>query len=504
MGKERIADMKKINLKDKINVKKIMEDSKEKRRKNKKVLRHGSYSMAVTGIVIASVVVLNLVVQELPSKFREIDLSSQKLYTIGEQTEKMLKKLDKDVQIYFVAQDGTESSDIEKLLERYEEGSKHVQVEQKDPAVNPTFVLQYTSDNISNNSVIVVCGDKSKVIDYTDMYETTINYSTYSQQVTGFDGEAQLTSALNYVVSEDMPVLYTLEGHEEASMSETMKETIQKANIDIQSLNLLTEEAVPEDTECLFIFAPAKDLSEDEADKVISYLENGGKAFIVSNYTDEDMSNFNRVLENYGVRPVNGIVFEGDSDHFVSQNPYYLLPNIENNEITSQLSSQSRYVLAAMAQGISQIENVRDSLEISSILSTTDSSYSKTDLENMETMEKEEGDIQGPFDLGVMITEKVDDEKETQIVYFSSQSLFDDSANAMVSGTNYELLSASLGWMCNTDETNTVSIPSKSYDNTSLVIPAADANFWSIFVTAVLPLCVLALGFTIWMKRRKQ
>lgn len=283
-----------------------------------------------------------------------------------------------------------------------------------------------------------------------------------------------------------------------------MKETIQKANIDIQSLNLLTEEAVPEDTECLFIFAPAKDLSEDEADKVISYLENGGKAFIVSNYTDEDMSNFNRVLENYGVRPVNGIVFEGDSDHFVSQNPYYLLPNIENNEITSQLSSQSRYVLAAMAQGISQIENVRDSLEISSILSTTDSSYSKTDLENMETMEKEEGDIQGPFDLGVMITEKVDDEKETQIVYFSSQSLFDDSANAMVSGTNYELLSASLGWMCNTDETNTVSIPSKSYDNTSLVIPAADANFWSIFVTAVLPLCVLALGFTIWMKRRKQ
>lgn len=504
MGKERIADMKKINLKDKINVKKIMEDSKEKRRKNKKVLRHGSYSMAVTGIVIASVVVLNLVVQELPSKFREIDLSSQKLYTIGEQTEKMLKKLDKDVQIYFVAQDGTESSDIEKLLERYEEGSKHVQVEQKDPAVNPTFVLQYTSDNISNNSVIVVCGDKSKVIDYTDMYETTINYSTYSQQVTGFDGEGQLTSALNYVVSEDMPVLYTLEGHEEASMSETMKETIQKANIDIQSLNLLTEEAVPEDTECLFIFAPAKDLSEDEADKVISYLENGGKAFIVSNYTDEDMSNFNRVLENYGVRPVNGIVFEGDSDHFVSQNPYYLLPNIENNEITSQLSSQSRYVLAAMAQGISQIENVRDSLEISSILSTTDSSYSKTDLENMETMEKEEGDIQGPFDLGVMITEKVDDEKETQIVYFSSQSLFDDSANAMVSGTNYELLSASLGWMCNTDETNTVSIPSKSYDNTSLVIPAADANFWSIFVTAVLPLCVLALGFTIWMKRRKQ
>lgn len=496
--------MKKMNLKDRINFKKIIADSREKRRKNKKVLRHGSYSMAVTGIVIASVVVLNLVVQELPSKFREIDLSSQKLYTIGEQTEKILKKLDKEVQMYWVVQDGTESSDIEKLLERYEEGSKHIQIEKKDPAVNPAFVSQYTSDNISNNSVIVACGDKSKVVDYSDMYETSINYNTYSQQVTGFDGEGQLTSAINYVISENMPVLYTLEGHDEAAMSETMKETIQKANIDIQSLNLLTEESVPEDTECLFIFAPAKDLNKEEADKVISYLENGGKAFIVSNYTNEDMSNFNRILENYGVQPENGIVFEGDSNHFVSQNPYYLLPNIENNAITAELSAQSRYVLAAMAQGVRQIENVRDSLQISSILRTSDSAYSKTDLENMESVEQEEGDIQGPFDLGVMITEEVGEDKETQIVYFAAQSIFDDSANAMVSGTNYELLAASLGWMCNTDEINTVSIASKSYDTTSLVIPASDANFWSIFVTAILPLSVLALGFGIWMKRRKQ
>ena len=496
--------MKKMNLKDRINFKKIIADSREKRRKNKKVLRHGSYSMAVTGIVIASVIVLNLVVQELPSKFREIDLSSQKLYTIGEQTGKILKKLDKEVQMYWVAQDGTESSDIEKLLERYEEGSKHIQIEKKDPAVNPAFVSQYTSDNISNNSVIVACGDKSKVVDYSDMYETSINYNTSSQQVTGFDGEGQLTSAINYVISENMPVLYTLEGHDEAAMSETMKETIQKANIDIQSLNLLTEESVPEDTECLFIFAPAKDLNKEEADKVISYLENGGKAFIVSNYTNEDMSNFNRILENYGVQPENGIVFEGDSNHFVSQNPYYLLPNIENNAITAELSAQSRYVLAAMAQGVRQIENVRDSLQISSILRTSDSAYSKTDLENMESVEQEEGDIQGPFDLGVMITEEVGEDKETQIVYFAAQSIFDDSANAMVSGTNYELLASSLGWMCNTDEINTVSIASKSYDTTSLVIPASDANFWSIFVTAILPLSVLALGFGIWMKRRKQ
>ena len=490
--------MKKINLKE------MISSYREQRKRNKKLLKHGTYSMAVTAVVIAIVVVLNLVVQEIPSKYREIDLSSQKLYTIGEQTEKILKNLKKDVTLYYIAQDGTESSDIKNLLEKYEEGSKHITVEQKDPAVSPKFASQYTSDNISNNSIIVVCGDKSKVVDYSSMYETSINYQTYSQEVTGFDGEGQLTSAINYVVSDNMPVLYNLEGHDESSMSETMKETIEKANIEIKSLNLLSEEAVPDDAECLFIFAPATDLTKEEADKIISYLENGGKALIVSNYTDEDMPNFESVLENYGVQPVDGIVLEGNTDNYVSQNPYYLLPNIESGEITSELSSQSRYVLVPLAQGIKKADNIRDTLNISSILTTSDSAYSKTNLKDMDTMEKEDGDIDGPFDLAVSITEKVGDDKETQIAYFASASIFIDSINSLVSGTNYELLSASLAWMCSTDDSNQISIPSKSYDTTTLTVPTADINFWSIFVTGVLPVCTLLIGFGIWMKRRKQ
>lgn len=137
-----------------------------------------------------------------------------------------------------------------------------------------------------------MCGDKNKVIDNNSLYETTVNYQTYSNEVTGFDGEGQITSAINYVTSDSMPVMYTLEGHDEATMSDTLKDTIQKANIDIQSLNLLTMDSVPDDADILFIFAPAKDISEDEASKIISYLENGGKALIVSNYSSEEMPNF--------------------------------------------------------------------------------------------------------------------------------------------------------------------------------------------------------------------
>ena len=489
----------------KIDFKELRKKSKEKRIQNKKNLKHGSYSMGAITIFIAIIVVLNLVLQEVPSKYREIDLSTQKLYSIGDQTKKVLKKLDKDVEIYYIAQSGSESSDIQKLLEKYEEGSDHIKVEQKDPAVNPKFVSQYTSDGVSNNSVIVVCGDKNKVIDNNSLYETTVNYQTYSSEVTGFDGEGQITSAINYVTSDSMPVMYTLEGHDEATMSDTLKDTIQKAHIDIQSLNLLTMDSVPDDADILFIFSPAKDISEDEASKIISYLENGGKALIVSNYSSEEMPNFASVLENYGVKTAGGIVLEGDTNHYISQNPSYLLPNIESNDITSSLSSGSRYILMPLAQGIVKSDNYRDSLEITDILTTSDGSYSKVNVEDMQTMEKESDDIDGPFAVGVSITENLDDEKETQIVYYSSEALFNDQMNTMVSGANYELISASVNWMCESEEdSNTISIASKSYDTSTLTIPAADASFWSIFVTAVVPVVILVIGGGIWMKRRKQ
>ena len=68
----------------------------------------------------------------------------------------MLKDLDKDVTIYQIAQSGSEDENITNLLKKYEDESKHIKVEQKDPVVNPKFITEYTSDDLSANSLIVV------------------------------------------------------------------------------------------------------------------------------------------------------------------------------------------------------------------------------------------------------------------------------------------------------------------------------------------------------------
>ena len=97
------------------------EKKKRKRKKNprkhtfnKRAFRKDSYSAAMSVVVIAIVVVLNLIIGQIPSKYTEFDISTGKLYTIGDETKKVLKNLDEDITIHYIVQSGNEDATIEK------------------------------------------------------------------------------------------------------------------------------------------------------------------------------------------------------------------------------------------------------------------------------------------------------------------------------------------------------------------------------------------------------
>ena len=168
---------------------------------------------------------------------------------------------------------------------------------------------------MSDNSLIVVNGEKSKVIAYNSLYEANYDYYTGSSSTTGFDAEGQIDSAISYVTSENIPVLYTLQGHGELEMNSSLTESLERANYQVESLNLLAEENVPDDTGCLLIASPQTDISEEEAEKIISYLEKGGKSMIFTDYANVEMPNLKKVLENYGITKKDGVVLEEDTKH---------------------------------------------------------------------------------------------------------------------------------------------------------------------------------------------
>ena len=105
--------------------------------------RAGSYSAAASVAVILIAVVANMMVSALPSSVTQLDLTSQSLYSLSDQTRRIAASLDKDVQLYLICNTGNEDSTIQRLLERYEGLSGHIRAQVMDPTRDPTFLDRY-------------------------------------------------------------------------------------------------------------------------------------------------------------------------------------------------------------------------------------------------------------------------------------------------------------------------------------------------------------------------
>ncbi|HPF87210.1 MAG TPA: Gldg family protein, partial [Candidatus Limiplasma sp.] len=320
-----------------------------------------------------------------------------------------------------------------------------------------------------------------------------------------FAGESALTSAISYVTSTDLPKVYTLQGHGESELSDTFSTAIEKENIDVETLSLLTLEAVPEDADCVIIYAPTSDISSDEKDQLLAYLQGGGTMLLITDPPQDettDFTNLDLLMAEYGVTAVDGIVLEGDSNYYAWSAPHYLLPEIESHDITDPLIDGNYYVLLPIAQGLTVADELRDNVSVTKLLTTSDSSFSKLAGYSMESYEKEDGDIDGPFALGVAITESLSDDLETKIVWFSSAALLDDSTNTQVSGGNLDLFVNALDWMC--EQEDSISIRAKSLDTEYLTVSSSAASLLSVLIVALIPLGYLAIGIVTTVRRKRK
>ncbi len=483
---------------------------------NSKKIGLGVFNTGMIAFGIALAVIINLVVGTLPSTLTQVDVTAGNMYSLTDDTKDMLSKLDDDVTIYVLAAESSADDTVAKTLSRYEDESSHIKVVYKDPTKYPNFYQTYTDDtSITQNSLIVVSDKRNKVVNYSNMYEGSYD-SSYNYTTTGYDGEGQLTSAIQYVTSDDMPVIYEIEGHNETAMSGDFSEVITKANITLQSINLLKYDEIPEDAEAIIINGPTSDFSADDAAKVISYLQGGGKAFISTTYTTEKLTNFLSILSEYGVTVADGIVVEGDTDHYYQQ-PYYLLPNIESATLTS--SASSSYVFAPSAQGmtypedtastestesVSDTESSDSGITYTPLLTTSDKAYSKVDVANMTTFDKEDGDIEGPFTLGLDVTKTVDDDKTTDLIIYSCAGIFDDSADQVVSGNNSALFSDAITGLVDNSGDSTTVIPVKEYSTDTLTVSATVTRVGAVLGIAVIPVGLIVAGIVIWVRRRKR
>ncbi|MCI8453120.1 MAG: GldG family protein [Lachnospiraceae bacterium] len=464
---------------------------------NQNALIGGSYSLTVSVVVFAILIVVNLFASALPETLTKHDISASKLYSITSNTKVVVHALEQDVTIYWIVQSGQEDAVIENLLGKYDSLSEHIRVVKKNPDIYPAFAEQYTDEPVQNNSLIVECGDRSRFIGFNDIYVQETDMYSYSY-TTSFDGEGAITSAIDYVVSEKLPQIYLLEGHGETELPSSFSDQIEKENMETKPLSLLTADAIPQDADCVMIYAPKSDISETERELLADYAAAGGRLLVIAGPVQEGiLENLCTLLADYGVKANEGIVVEGDREHYSFQGPVSLLPDMNQNDITDSLIEENYYPVMPISLGLSVTENSGNGT-VTELLTTSDTAYSKRSGYSMTDYEKEDKDIDGPFALAVSIN-TVQDGK---IVWFTSSSFLEDPYNAISSGANVNLgmnaLSSLIG------ETKAMAIRSKSLNYNYLTIRDSTASLLKVVLIGVFPFLYLGIGVWIVLRRRRR
>lgn len=466
---------------------------------NEKKLKKGGLTTITIALSLAVLIALNLGIGKFNSSK---DLTKNKIFTLSDQTYKVLDNLKQDVTIYGFYQSGQENYTVKTILDQYATHSKHIKIVYKDPSKYPQLAQKFSKDNnkVDIGSVVVENGSKFKVLDPNSFINA--DYSNpYAPTTQSLAVEQSITSGILYVTSDKSTTIYTLQGQGESEISPQVANQLSLENYTVAPINLSLKDATLKEDSILFVSSPKRDLSQPEADTIKSYLSKGGKAIFLIDLTENDLPNFQSVLNYYGLSLQRAITVEGNSA-YVSQNPISLLPDQKNHDILNSLIDNNLRVLIPGAQSIGISQNKRSSLTIEPLLTTSKDSWGKTNLKT-DTLEKQTGDLNGPFNIAVAVTDKSNDPKvsDTKIVVVSNSTFTSSQVISLSNNANLDFFMNSVSWA--QGKKDSISVRPKSLDNYTLQVSGLSRLTASAFVVIVIPAVVLITGVVVWIKRRK-
>ena len=449
---------------------------------------------------------LNVGAAFLPDSVTEIDVTMREFHLLTEQTKRFLGDLSEDVTIYVYQKESDADMNTVKMLKNYAEYPR-ISVEYVDPALSPRFPMRYTANGFSEGSLVVASDQTFRIIPAESIYTyTDAGMAEYGAAPDGFDLEGLLSSGIDYVTAERIPMVYELSGHGELLLSGDFEAALTRENVKLQEINLVSSGSIPKDADSVLILAPKEDYSEAEIGALRDYLNGGGHMYVLLQWTQEEHRNLHGLLSEYGIRVENGIVSEEQTELYF-QEPYYIVPEILSTTVTEELSGN--IALSANSLGLRS-----DDPAVETILKTTPSAFLKRNPEKAESDGKEGKDETGEFLLGVFRKWTVDltpadagegagrITRNAELTVFGSPYMTQDAVDQYVSGMNRKLFINIMDHMVTRPAL--IYVPTKTYKVQYVVVPHSDALFFGVILSGVIPGILLLTGVSVWILRRRR
>ncbi|HJN03399.1 MAG: Gldg family protein [Nitrospinota bacterium] len=460
-----------------------------------------------TGIAIFLVIGVIVLIEAISFKHHNrLDLTASKLYTLSDQSIKVLKSLQKDVKViaFFNETQRGEQQAFKDLLDQYLYHSSRFSYEFVDPDKSPGKAKKYQITS----------------------YGTTVLESENKEEIISDIREEKLTNAILKLTRKGKKVIYFSKGHGEKNIKDInepgysfAKKAIEDSNYEIKDLVLPTTETVPEDSNLLIIAGPKKPILNTELETLKKYIEKGGKIFfMIDPGTASELGSF---LEKYGIDLQDNIVVDKLSRIFGVDPSMPVVTQYGRHPIVKNFSTATFFPLT---RSVDMTVNPVKGTRVTSLMKSSSDSWAeinKVPFEIGEAVFEEGKDIKGPISIGVVasLNEKKDTperfrhdfdpkedkpkdvkKKEGRIVVIGDSDFASNSRINILGNSDFFL--NIINWLL--EEEELISIRPKQSTGQLFTLSKAQQKmiFWIPLV--VMPALFIISGITVYKKRKNM
>lgn len=470
----------------------------------------------------ALVVFANLGIQRWhPSK---IDLSKSDYYKLSGKTAELVKSLRAPVEIIVFFQPDSRDpitqkvfDDVQNLLAEYGNLSKQVKVRYVDPDRDPLNAEKLAKEYGVRvpNVVVFVHKSRNKFVQVTDLveFDRSSPMGGGGGRIRAFKGEQQFTSAIQNVLEEKQAKVCFLEGHGEGSFDDFEPKTgfskistlLRRDNLRVEKLNLATAQSVPKDCDVLIVCGPQKPFADFEIKAIADFLAANGRVLLLLDGFRYD-TGIEKLLVDHGVKAGNDVLLIRIRDRLGGEALLTSVPCADygTHPVTDSLRKEEIATFLPLARSVDAASANDPARRVTVLVRTPAGSWAESDVGKLQRDQKaqlDDKDRKGPVPVAVSVEPSAAGEMEREgmrlVVFGSSRFARNDS----LTGGNADLFMNAVNWLLKRQQL--LGIAAKAPQEFSLNLDAFQRR--GIFITMVvgIPAAVAAIGFVVWVRRRK-
>jgi len=448
-------------------------------------LLYGANAFVFTLIILGILVALNYWAFKHDHRF---DVTQEKLYSLSDQTIKVVKGLDRDIEaLAFFKEVGPDRKEFQDLINGYTRRTGRIRVQFIDPDKEPGVAKKY--DVNEYGTVVLINGDQNIKVKLADPISGGIVDNA----------EEEITNAIIKLSKDIKETVYFLAGHGERDIQNDaepegfgrLRHALEDESYEVKELVLLKEPSIPKENSILVVAGPKKPLDQKEIEIIKKYLDDGGKAiFMIEPRLGEDLVS---LLKGYGFDIKNNIIIDPSSKLVGGGDVAPIVAEYPPHEITSEFKFATLFPYSRSVD-IAKSNDARTTI----IAKTSQYSWGETNfpLFDQGTAQKDPGDEPGP--LGIAAVSEI--EEKTKIAVFGNVNFVSNRFFNFSGNTDFFLNTVT--WL--TGDEHLISIRPKVAKESNLVLTGKQMRIIFSITVVIFPAIVLFSGITVWWKRRNM